>query len=180
VVYGNRDYGIALRRLVEILSQADFTIVSAGTFIGQHSYSDVISVAVGRPDSEDLAKAKSLGNDSIDVSDAIEVGDVPVKIDKASSSDEYTALKPTHIAKNCVQCGTCAKHCTVGVISAETGRYKDRSAKAQCIGCIACVRVCPNEGRIVKANLLVKAVMGNILGKASRIRREPFTMIAGN
>ncbi|MEJ2505966.1 MAG: hypothetical protein P8Y81_06865, partial [Ignavibacteriaceae bacterium] len=53
VVYGNRDYGIALYRMVEILSNNGFGVIAAGAFIGQHSYSDVVSVAIGRPDKAD-------------------------------------------------------------------------------------------------------------------------------
>lgn len=65
VVYGNRDFGIALYQLVEILSHNGFGVIAAGAFIGQHSYSDVVPVAIGRPDKSDIEKAYSFGVKSL-------------------------------------------------------------------------------------------------------------------
>ncbi|MCK7505252.1 MAG: hypothetical protein MZV70_15020 [Desulfobacterales bacterium] len=46
VVYGNRDYGIALHNMVELLSERGFRIAAAAAFIGQHSYSGIVPVAL--------------------------------------------------------------------------------------------------------------------------------------
>ena len=56
VVYGNRDYGFALYNMVSILSSNNFNVLAAGAFIGQHTYSDIVPVAIGRPDKSDLEK----------------------------------------------------------------------------------------------------------------------------
>ncbi|PPA79910.1 MAG: hypothetical protein C00003105_00097 [ANME-2 cluster archaeon HR1] len=58
VVYGNRDYGIALYRMVEILSKNGFGVTAVGAFIGQHTYSDIVPVAMGRPDESSNQRTK--------------------------------------------------------------------------------------------------------------------------
>ena len=141
VVYGNRDYGVALRRLVESLIKSGFMVVSAGA------------------------------------SEGLQPDGVPVQVDIFTRSKSYFALKPTYIEANCLRCGICAQLCTAGVISPETGKYTER--KKECIGCTACVRACPNEGRVVKTNPIMKIVMGRILGEAARVRKEPLTVVAG-
>ena len=51
VVYGNRDYEDALVELRDTAIELGFTPLSAGAFIGEHSYSTpALPVAMGRPD----------------------------------------------------------------------------------------------------------------------------------
>jgi flavorubredoxin len=78
VVFGNRDYGIAFYQMVEILSNNDFNVQAAGTFIGQHSYSEIIPVAIGRPDKSDLEKAYNFGSKSMTTSNYLSLEDIPV------------------------------------------------------------------------------------------------------
>ena len=177
VVYGNRDYGIALYRMVEILSENGFGVTAAGAFIGQHPYSDIIPVAMGRPDESDIEKARKLGANSLGATEYLSLKDVPIQIDNISKSDKYSALKPAYIAKLCVQCGKCAENCPIGLLSPGTGMYLSRAAKNQCIGCMACVSNCLKKARVVKANLIVKVVMNSILRQASRERKEPLTIV---
>ncbi len=62
VVYGNRAYEDALLELRDVALEAGFKPVAAGAFVGEHSYSDnATPIAVGRPDVEDLRKAKVFG-----------------------------------------------------------------------------------------------------------------------
>lgn len=177
VVYGNRDYGIALYNLVEILSNNGFIVVAAGTFIGRHAYSDLIPVAVGRPDKSDIEKAREFGAKVLSASKNLSINDVPVQIDKFSKSDKYSALKPSYEEEKCVQCGKCAEACPLGLLSPDRGSYLSQTAKKRCIGCMACVRNCPQKARVVKANPIVKIVMNCILRQASRERKEPFIII---
>jgi len=177
VVYGNRDYGIALYRMVEILSENGFGVTAAGAFTGQHSYSDIVPVAMGRPDESDIEKARKLGASSLGATEYLSLKDVPIQIDNISKSDKYSALKPASIAKLCVQCGKCAENCPIGLLSPDTGMYLTRAAKNQCIGCMACVNSCLKKARVVKANLIVKVVMNSILRQASRERKEPLTIV---
>jgi ferredoxin len=176
-VYGNRDYGIALHNMAEILSHNGFTIMAAGLFIGQHSYSDVVPVAVGRPDESDIEKAREFGAQIIQASRPLNMEDIPIQWDKHSKSKEYTALKPTYKEKICVKCGRCADVCPTGILSSETGTHINRYVKNNCIGCMACVRNCESEARITKANPIVRIMMKSVLEKASRERKEPFVMM---
>ncbi len=82
VVYGNRDFGIALYRMVEILSNNNFNVLAAGTFIGQHSYSDIIAVAIGRPDKTDLEKACNFGSEILNTANYLSLQDIPVQRDR--------------------------------------------------------------------------------------------------
>ena len=173
-VYGNRDYGIALHNMAEILSQNGFIVMAAGLFIGQHSYSDVVPVAIGRPDESDLQKAQKFGAQVLQASQPLNIQDIPVQLDKHSKSKEYIALKPAYREKRCMKCGKCAGVCPTGIISSETGNYINRHVKTICIGCMACAKNCNSQARIAKANPIVKIVMKSVLREASRTRKEPF------
>ena len=172
-VYGNRDYGIALHNMAEILSQNGFIVMAAGLFIGQHSYSDVVPVAIGRPDESDLQKAREFGAQISDAFKPLNIEDIPIQLDKHSKSKEYTALKPTYRGKLCEKCGRCSEVCPTGILSYHTGEHINRFVKKNCIGCMACVRNCKSEARITKANPIVRIMMKSVLGQASRERKEP-------
>lgn len=177
VVYGNRDYGIALYHMVELLSKSGFSVNAAGAFIGQHSYSDIVPVALGRPDKLDMEKARQFGINSLTASRCLSLDDVPRQIDNISKSEDYTSLKPAHDEKKCIQCGKCAKKCPGGFLASDTGRYLNREAKALCIGCMACVKNCAQKAKVAKVNLIVKIIMKMIFKKALRERKEPLTIV---
>jgi ferredoxin len=178
VVYGNRDYGIALHSMVALLSEHGFNVGAAGAFIGQHSYSDIIPVAMGRPDESDLEKAHHLGIRSLNTNIYLSPDDIPVQIDMVSKSDKYSSIKPFHIDALCIQCGKCARKCPMGLLSFDTGEYLNREAKKQCIGCMACSRICMQHAKVAKVNPIVKLVIKQILRKASRARKEPLVIVA--
>jgi ferredoxin len=178
VVYGNRDYGIALHCMVELLSIHGFNVVAAGAFIGQHSYSDIIPVAIGRPDESDMEKAHNLGIRSLSTNIYLSPDDIPVQIDMASKSNQYSSIKPLHIDAQCIHCGKCAKKCPVGVLSSETAQYLNRESKKKCIGCMACSRICMQHAKVAKINPIVELVIKQILRKASRERKEPLVIVA--
>ncbi len=176
-VYGNRDYGIALYNMVEILSQNDFSVMAAGLFIGQHSYSDIVPVAVGRPDESDIEKARKFGTQILHTSKPLNIRDIPFQLDKHSKSEKYAALKPTYRGKRCVKCEKCAEVCPTGILSSDTGNHLNRYVKKNCIGCMACVNNCKSEARILKVNPIIQIMMNRVLGQASRERKEPFIIM---
>lgn len=178
VVYGNRDYGIALKQLVEILSDAGYKVTAAGAFIGQHSYSDVIPVAMGRPDPEDLKIAYDFGQRSINKTQLIPIDDIPVQLAMFSKSSNYNPLIPVFISSNCSGCGVCSECCPTGIISSETGDFLSKKAKKECIGCMACVKSCINKARLAKPSYIMKFLIKKILKKASTVRTEPMTILA--
>ena len=82
VVYGNRDYGIALHVMVSLLSEAGFKIASAAAFIGQHTYSNIVPVAIGRPDGSDMKVARLFGFMSLNVTGILSPDDIPIQLEK--------------------------------------------------------------------------------------------------
>ena len=63
VVYGNRAYEDALLELKGIALEAGFKPLAGAAFVGEHSFStNTIPIAAGRPDGEDLEKARSFGD----------------------------------------------------------------------------------------------------------------------
>lgn len=176
VVYGNRDYGIALRQLITLLSEVGFSIHAAGAFIGQHSYAKLFPIALGRPDRKDLDQAFQFGQNSMENSSALSPDAVPVQLDMVSRSKKYSyPLRAVYKASNCTQCGKCAETCPVGIIESETGRYRAKSMEKECVGCMTCVNICGDEGRIMQPGRLMYWFLKAYLKKAATQRLEPVT-----
>lgn len=177
VVYGNRDYGLALYHMVKILFINNFNVLAAGTFIGQHSYSDILPVAIGRPDKTDLEKAYDFGSASLNKFNYLSLEDIPFQRDMFSKSENYIPTQPVFQSEKCDHCRICSKRCPINIISPETGNWLNREAKKQCIGCMACVSSCKNKARFVKVNFGMRLILKHILIKASVQRQEPLTII---
>jgi ferredoxin len=153
VVYGNRAYEDALLELRDIALELGFQPVAAGTFIGEHSYSNnVTPVAVGRPDIEDLIKAKEFGkmihkkmvhmrklNEMVPLQ---VLGNFPYK-DLRMLSD----IVPVTQEMICSKCATCASICPTAAISIEDKVVSDSSL---CIRCCACIKSCPTGARAME------------------------------
>lgn len=178
VVYGNRHYGIALYNMVEILANNGFNVKAAGAFIGQHSYSDIIPVAVGRPDKTDLEKAFNFGNNSLNSSNYLSLADILVQKDFFSKSKKYTPVVPVFRLDKCSLCGACSKRCPVGIISPETGNFMNHEAKKKCLGCMACAAICKQKARLIKPNPVKKLVIKSLLKKSSVCRQEPVMIVS--
>jgi Pyruvate/2-oxoacid:ferredoxin oxidoreductase delta subunit len=177
VVYGNRDYGVALHQMVEVLSKNAFAVAAAGLFIGEHSYSELIPVAVGRPDKSDLEKAADFGSKVLSSSRHLTVNDVPNHPDIYSKFPDSRVLKASYDERLCAQCPKCAKVCPLGLISSDTGGFVSEAAKKECLGCMACVRSCKLKARATKASPVTKLFLTRILGQASRERQEPVVIL---
>ena len=176
VVYGNRDYGIALYQMVKMLSNNHFNVLAAGTFIGQHSYSEIIPVAIGRPDKTDLGKAYNFGSESMNTSRNLSLEDIPFQRDMFSKSDNYNPLRPVFKSEKCIHCGICSKRCPMNIISPETGNWLNQEAMEKCIGCMACVSNCKDKARFVRTNLGMRLILKYILKRAAIQRQEPLTV----
>ena len=102
VVYGNRDYEDALKELSDTLVDAGFVPVSAGAFVGEHSFSRKdMPIAAGRP--EDLCTQCEYCIDVCPVS-AISI------VDDRMFSDPAT----------CIKCCACVKECPEGARTFDT------------------------------------------------------------
>ena len=174
VVYGNRDFGIALRQMGEIFTKKGFKITAAGAFIGEHSYSKFMPIAIGRPDEKDVEAANNFGLDCLKSSGYLNAENLPQQLDMNSKSKKYRYLgRAKFIAENCEQCGVCATLCPIGIISVETGDFISKQLKEKCIGCMACVFNCKNEARIFQASFFWRFILRNYLKKATIQRLEP-------
>jgi ferredoxin len=153
VVYGNREYEDALLELKDLAINAGFTPIAGGAFIGEHSYADEKTpIANGRPDVEDLKKAKNFGKL---IRDKIGRIQTPEEISPVHVPGNFpyrerpTRSKISPITKDplCIQCGTCVDVCPTAAITLEE---KIRTDQEACIRCCACVKNCPTHARVME------------------------------
>ncbi len=176
-VYGNRAFGISLKQLVEILSSGNFKVTGAGAFIGEHSFSKMFPAAIGRPDEKDIELSRDFGSSvsKKGVNGDIISGDmIKAEISLAEKMSPQKGPVTNVDMDKCGNCNTCVKYCTMGVLDAETMDYKNKKAKHLCLGCMSCVKRCPNEARSFIVPGLMKSVINRVLKKAMTTRSEPY------
>lgn len=154
VCYGNRNFDDALVELRDILEDGGFHTVAAGAFIGEHSFSNVL--AKGRPDADDLCKARDFGNEIGRRVEALECPFAPVAVpgtpkpyrgyykprDRQGNFIDIRKVKPL-TGESCDDCGLCAAVCPMGSIDSEDVRQ----VKGICIKCGACIKKCPKQAK---------------------------------
>ena len=165
------DYEDALKELSDALSEQGFIPVSAGAFVGEHSYSRKdMPIAAGRPDKDDLFKASQFGHDTLKKLEeagclsklsVLEVkGNYPYKVKGPS-----TPQAPVTDEELCTQCEYCIDVCPVAAISIVDDRMF--SDPVLCIKCCACVKECPEGARTFDTPYTA------MLHKNFSARREP-------
>ena len=154
-LFGNRNYDDALIELRDIMQENGFCCISAGAFVGEHSFSDVLGA--GRPDESDLALASKLGeetaktisNMSAPPAKAVAVkGNEPIRPyytprDRFGAPINILKVKPKTDISKCVNCGLCSRICTMGSIRPENVR----EVSGVCTKCCACVKLCPASAK---------------------------------
>ena len=147
VVYGNRDFEDALLELRDIVEELGFRPIAGGAFIGEHSYSsEATPIAPGRPDREDMKKARRFGESiqeklsrlhTLNGMPALQVpGNHPyVEWDKPPK------MAPVSDESLCALCAECAAACPTAAISVKATVSTDKDA---CIRCSACIKKCPS------------------------------------
>lgn len=151
VLYGNREFEDALLELKDIAADLGFIPIAGGAFIGEHSFATKDRpIAMGRPDAQDIEKAKRFGEqirdkitgfDSDDTVPSLEVpGNFPYK-ERGNVPD----MSPVTLETLCITCGTCASVCPTSAITV-TETVITRAE--DCIRCSACVKSCPTEARV--------------------------------
>lgn len=167
-VYGNRHYDDAILELSDYLLAGGFTVVAAGAFVAEHSFGP--EIAGGRPDTEDLAKAKQFG---VDVKARVAAGDFKeIAIDGNRPYKErgagFGGLCPS-TNDDCIKCGVCVAACPVGIIDAEDP--KKITAPEKCLRCNSCVKKCPTKAKFFDSSQYLQ--VKNMLATNFSARREP-------
>ena len=176
VVYGNREYEDALLELQNIVTEAGFKPIAGGAFIGEHSFStEGVPIAQGRPDSDDLDRARSFGTmvqkkisnmESLrNVLPLAVPGNFPYR-ERGPTRD----TSPETSYELCIKCRKCAEVCPVATITLkEDGVTTD---KEKCLLCCACVKNCPTEARRLEDPLLTQFIREKLSAMCSN-RKEP-------
>ena len=150
-LFGNRSYDDALIELRDIMQENGFCCISAGAFVGEHSFSTTLGA--GRPDERDMALARRLGEETATKilrlaaapSAAVHVkGSVPIRPyytprDRFGNPVNILKVKPKTDAAKCTGCGTCSNVCTMGSIDPSNAGL----ITGVCTKCCACVKRCP-------------------------------------
>ena len=163
-VYGARASEDTLVELYDLAEQAGYQPIAAGEFVARHSIAN--RIAAHRPDEADLAQARALGKQALELAEGLAPGARPVLEIPGNRPYKKFGGSAAHplASEACVECCRCADQCPVGAIPAEDPRQTDHTV---CITCMRCVAVCP-----VKARSLPAAAQAATLEKLSRICDE--------
>ena len=154
VVYGNRAYEDALLERWELSKEIVFKPFAGGVFIGEHSFSSKKTpIAIGRPDTVDLEKAREFGTSIEKTLKTKQASDLEIEIQIPGSSPYKEWRPPKNVFPStntalCTLCNTCRRVCPNGAISVNDTVSTDPRL---CIQCSACVRYCPEGARLWKS-----------------------------
>jgi len=156
VCYGNRSFDDGLSELVYEQERTGFRPAGAAAFATQHAFA--ASLAHGRPNEADLAEAKQFALDLLErvrsIESAAEIA--PLQVEGNTPPGPYyhpkrmdgepavfLKAKPVTDTEKCIQCGTCARVCSMGSIDLADVTQ----TPGICIKCQACITHCPAEAK---------------------------------
>ena len=156
-VYGNREFEDAILELKDITEPNGFKAVAAGAFLGEHSFdAPETPIATGRPDAEDIKKAKEFGEkvkEKIEKLDRLD--DFPVPGNHPYREGGKTGGRnPVTDQDTCILCGMCARVCPTGCVTVSDIVETDID---NCTACSACVKNCPTGARHWEHEGIMKA-----------------------
>jgi len=154
-VFGNRNFDDALIELCGILQGNGFCTVSAGAFVGEHSFSTILGA--GRPDDNDMAlvlelaekaAVKIMNKTNQTAENVLVTGNEPIRPyytprDRHGTPINILKVKPKTDASKCTNCGLCSSICTMGSINPADVC----EVSGICIKCCACVKKCPAHAK---------------------------------
>lgn len=175
VLYGNREFEDALVELRDFARSKGFILKAVAAFVGEHSYSTATHpVAAGRPDQDDLNKARQLGEA---IAQSLQEGDFfPEPVIPGSvpyrERPPLGGISPSLIQERCTRCGTCITICPTNVITMTDHIVTDAGG---CIMCCACVKNCPEQARVLDHPML--NARREMLTTHCRARKEPLIIM---
>ncbi|HEX9022231.1 MAG TPA: 4Fe-4S binding protein [Geobacteraceae bacterium] len=178
VVYGNRAHEDALLELRDLALEAGFRPIAAGAFVGEHSFStDAVPIAAGRPDGEDMAKARSFGEMIRGEMASVRNGEKtePLRVPGNFPYKELRMLSdiaPALHGALCTGCRNCLPVCPTSALHADNPAMTD---KGLCIKCCACVKACPAGARTMDDARIRQ--IAEQLSTNCRNRKEPETYL---
>lgn len=155
VLFGNRNFNDSLLELSDLLINSNFKPISAGAFIGEHSFSKIL--AKGRPDEKDFNIMKEfsekiyekISKKDFDPNKFVEIthGERPFKYYKPKDAEgNYIDIRkviPKTISSLCDDCKVCSAVCPMGSID-----YNDtEKITGICIKCCACIKKCHKSAK---------------------------------
>ncbi|MDE6056036.1 MAG: EFR1 family ferrodoxin [Lachnospiraceae bacterium] len=165
-VYGNRAYEDTLVELQDIVENCGFRTVAGISAVAEHSI--MHQYAAGRPDKKDAEElrefAKMIYGRLMDTKMSEAVLKIPGNRPYKKAGGAGMVPKA---AKECVNCGLCAKNCPAQAISRENMKTADLT---KCISCMRCVVRCPKSAR--KVNSAMVSVAALAMKKACSERKE--------
>ncbi|OHB25529.1 MAG: FeS-binding protein [Desulfuromonadaceae bacterium GWC2_58_13] len=170
-LYGNREFEDALVELRDLAICKGFSVIAAGAFIGEHSYSTGAQpIAVNRPDESDLRKAREFGAaiaKRMEKNSRLETPAMPGNVPYRERLP-LGGIAPETDRDRCNLCGACVEVCPTFVIAATD---EVTTEAENCILCCACVKDCPEGARAL--NHPVVEGRREMLIKNCSKRREP-------
>jgi len=181
VLYGNREFEDALLELKNIAVDCGFVPLAAAAFIGEHSFSNnEFSIALNRPDKDDLEKAFSFGRqiagllDQVsNLSDIVPIdvpGNFPYKKGMALGSFSFI-----DVMDDCDDCGICITACPKNAIDPDDHWA---TLDEHCIYCCACIKACPVHARVMRNNPIKEKARW--LSENCALRKQPQTFVPVN
>jgi ferredoxin len=174
VVYGNRAFEDALLELRDLAEELGFRPVAGAAFIGEHSFSTPGKlIAPGRPDDQDVEKAREFGRLVREKLRGMEPGQELSALSVPGNMPYRKGVQPgpvapETVAETCILCGMCAEVCPAGVVSVGQSVKTDRMG---CLRCCACIRACPTGARVFDDPNIRK--VADMLYTEHNVRREP-------
>ena len=139
-VYGNREIEDTLTELEAHLLAAGFTVLAGAKAVAQHSL--IPNVAVGRPDTEDIAQLREF---SAALKAAAEAGAPTSPVlpgSRPAKEPKPGGMVPALLhPEACTHCGLCAARCPAQAIALQpAGPVMDGG---KCAHCMRCTGICP-------------------------------------
>lgn len=164
-VYGNRAYEDTIVEMEDIAKKCGFTVAAAVAAVAEHSI--MHQFAAGRPDAKDKQELRAYAGTILEkVKTGSSETAVKVPGDRPYKKAGGAGLVPK-AAKNCTNCGLCAKQCPVQAI--DRGNIKKTDA-GKCISCMRCVVKCPHSARKVNKGMVAAASLA--MKKACSVRKD--------